>query len=620
MYIYSLSHQKPKLMRFMKKIRFGKIILPFIALGLFPNISNAQDGVYISPSTTVYVSSDMVILGNLVNKGTIETSSDAKITVHGDSLKNVGGTNTGNGVYAMVRPGPAPYYSSGKQYLDGGGSASSFPNLELSNPANVELVTTDTKVRDSLDFGVDGTVVELGTRDLTVGNSGPGKITNYSDQRYVVTDGSGVLVRESVGSTAMDFPVGMAEGDYTPASVANSSGSSDVAVRVDDYSGAGLSMVQASEGIDRFWNIQTSATNGSVDLQHNTATEGATYDNSAAVVTRYIGTDPNTAGGSTSYSLYDFDGSSNTGSGSGTITSGGAIAGASVLSRAVSTNFSTYPWFTKSVSDTDPLDDNSLLLNADVILQGPWNSGASLMNDNLRSAGVIPLTEPYTALSGFNHVGQGGGETANASVFTTTGNNAVVDWVFLELRNSANNTEVMATRAALLQADGDIVEVDNSSPVDIRGLNDASYYIVVRHRNHLGVMTSSTVALSSTAATVDFTNPSTTTYGTNAQVSLTGGVNGLWAGNASSSDASIIYTGSGNDPSTIFNTILSAPGNTSNLTNYILNGYFATDVNMDQSTIYTGANNDPAVIFNNILAHPGNGSNLTNYIITEQLP
>ena len=47
--------------------------------------------------------------------------------------------------------------------------------------------------------------------------------------------------------------------------------------------------------------------------------------------------------------------------------------------------------------------------------------------------GLLPLTEPFTAL-GFTHAGEGGGETIDAAVLQTTGINAVVDWVLVELR------------------------------------------------------------------------------------------------------------------------------------------------------------------------------------------
>ncbi|MCB0811724.1 MAG: hypothetical protein KDB87_00895, partial [Flavobacteriales bacterium] len=72
--------------------------------------------------------------------------------------------------------------------------------------------------------------------------------------------------------------------------------------------------------------------------------------------------------------------------------------------------------------------------------------------------------EPYTSL-GYVHVGDGGNESTTAGVLAATGNDAIVDWVVLELRDANDPTTVVNTRSALLQRDGDIVDTDGSSPV-----------------------------------------------------------------------------------------------------------------------------------------------------------
>ena len=64
-------------------------------------------------------------------------------------------------------------------------------------------------------------------------------------------------------------------------------------------------------------------------------------------------------------------------------------------------------------------------------LDGAYEQGANLMRDDLRVAGMIPSTEPYSAI-----YGGPGGETVAPSVLAVTGNNAIVDWVRVELRLS----------------------------------------------------------------------------------------------------------------------------------------------------------------------------------------
>ena len=57
------------------------------------------------------------------------------------------------------------------------------------------------------------------------------------------------------------------------------------------------------------------------------------------------------------------------------------------------------------------------------------------MNDTLRTLNLLPAAEPYSALTRFGHIG---GEQVNPGVFTITGNNAIVDWVLVELRSAGD--------------------------------------------------------------------------------------------------------------------------------------------------------------------------------------
>ena len=138
-----------------------------------------------------------------------------------------------------------------------------------------------------------------------------------------------------------------------------------------------------------------------------------------------------------------------------------------------------------------------------VFLEGPFD-GLNLMKDNLRKLNLIPLTEPYTGLANFKHT-TGGGEVIDPAVLSITGNNAIIDWIFLELRNESTPDSVSGTRSALLQADGDVVDTDGISPVSFKNFPLGNYFIIVRHRNHLTIKTNNAVALSSGVMLVDFT-------------------------------------------------------------------------------------------------------------------
>jgi hypothetical protein len=215
------------------------------------------------------------------------------------------------------------------------------------------------------------------------------------------------------------------------------------------------------------------------------------------------------------------------------------------------------------------------------------------MHDSLRVKGLIPLTEPYTAM-GYTYTGGGGGEATTAPVLAVSGNNAIVDWVIVELRSAANNTTVVASKAGLLQRDGDIVGVDGTSPLGFV-LPAGSYYVAVRHRNHLGIMTNATVALSGSLVTVDLTAAATVAYGVEARKDV-GGTQVMWEGNTFKDvPVNVLkYTGASNDR----DPILSAIGGVVPTTT--ITGYVVTDANMDGTVKYTGSSNDRDPILVNI--------------------
>jgi subtilisin-like proprotein convertase family protein len=248
-------------------------------------------------------------------------------------------------------------------------------------------------------------------------------------------------------------------------------------------------------------------------------------------------------------------------------------------------------------------------LTPKVFMEGPYNSGAGTMTDALRTLPTFPLSEPYTAM-GFVNAAGGGGETTTAGVLAVTGNNAIVDWVRIELRNNADPTVLVASRHALVQRDGDVVSAADGASAITMGVSAGNYYVVVRHRNHLGCMTASAMALSNVAVPVNFTIAGTLTYGTNARTS-NGAVQLLWSGNSvrdTPPPSLLKYTGTANDR----DPILTAIGGT--VPTLTINGYYLTDVNMDGVVKYTGTLNDRDPILVNV------GGTIPTATRTEQVP
>lgn len=283
---------------------------------------------------------------------------------------------------------------------------------------------------------------------------------------------------------------------------------------------------------------------------------------------------------------------------------------------------------TPDYKDPDPF----AFVRVKAFLQGPFVQATGLMNDKLRTTldangnPYIPLTEPYTDLKlpngtkAFIHLG-GGGEQIHPSVLQVTGSNAIVDWVFLELRSKTDPSYRLLTRSALLQRDGDIVDLDGISPVVFKAKMD-DYYIAVRHRNHLGTMTAQPFMITrdrNNPLSIDFTSPNTLTYGTNAQKTV-GNYRVMWGGNASM-DGKLIYQGNPSDRDKIFYDVFLHPDNTNFSFNFIGKGYSTSDTDLDGRYIYMGQGNDvDNLIFFNVLFFPANTAPVINYIVYQQLP
>jgi hypothetical protein len=270
-------------------------------------------------------------------------------------------------------------------------------------------------------------------------------------------------------------------------------------------------------------------------------------------------------------------------------------------------------------------DETGLLLQAKAWLQGALFSVTGVtgvMRDDLRVKGFLPATSPYT---NFTALTPTSAISNTATVFGVTGNNAIVDWVFVELRSPSNMSLVVDSRPALIQRDGDIVELDGLMPVGFSQVSAGNYYVVVRHRNHLSVMTATALPLSGTSTVVDFRLPTTATYRASvspvneAQVSVAQGV-ALWAGNVLENNT-VIYQGTGNDVAGVSVQVKNNPQNITGAANFVLNGYYNGDINLDGRTIYQGSGNEVNFIFLNVTKnHPGNSAGQNFFIIREQLP
>ncbi len=270
---------------------------------------------------------------------------------------------------------------------------------------------------------------------------------------------------------------------------------------------------------------------------------------------------------------------------------------------------------------------NLITIQLKAMLAGPYISSTGLMQDSLRILNYLPLTEPYSTspyATVFDHVNGGGGETTTPAVLSVAGNDAIVDWVFVQLRNKLDSTQVLATRSALIQCDGDIVDIDGISPLSFTTLAIDDYFISLKHRNHLGIMTRNKINLTNATPPIDFTitgagavplltyagkagnatpltgataivNGMRMLYGGNCNIAINGKANrfiSYGSFNSSDRNALLIATQNGFTPTV---------------------GYSVFDCDLNGSTRFNGINPDRFVITNSTL-------NTNSIIVNEQTP
>lgn len=276
----------------------------------------------------------------------------------------------------------------------------------------------------------------------------------------------------------------------------------------------------------------------------------------------------------------------------------------------------------------DDKDEPSVHLSMRAYLQGAYDSSTGLMNAHLLSKGFLPKTQPfgelltsfgYTTFEGVSLFDYYGSESISTTVAGMTAQNALVDWVLLELRAAHEPTKRIAAKAAVLQRDGDVINAETgSSRLVFRGVPPGDYYVVLRHRNHLGVMTATPLKLTETPSVIDFTQPTYPVYGRE-QRYIDAGKALLWAGDANNSNT-IVASGPGSDANILLGALLIAPDNKGVSNHFQLRGYYATDLNLDGVTIFSGPGNDLNLLLGNVMLHPGNTGGNANYIIYGALP
>ncbi|MFT3910570.1 MAG: hypothetical protein QM737_14185 [Ferruginibacter sp.] len=443
----------------------------------------------------------------------------------------------------------------------------SIPNLEIDNNANVSL-TGEAKVGTSLLF-THGKI-QTGNYNLTLSSvattSGQGAVNTSN---YVETNGTGQLRKTLTANvTNFELPVG-GSSFYEPVFITTNGTYGASAYAAAQAKGAAHpnKHPRSTDYLNCYWPVSQSGITGTLRAtgKYTTHFVGVEADMRGVV---YAGGDWNLANGN--------------------------------INTTADTAGSLIP-----LTGGDLYAMNRFVLLKDkVFLQGAYNTTTGLMNDNLRTLATFPTTDPYRSApynAYFTHTTNTVPETI-ASPATVLGvqpstNNNIVDWVFIELRNNVTpGNAIIQTRSALLQRDGDIVDIDGVSPVYFKNVDASNYTITVRHRNHLGLSTNPsafTVDLNEKNSTpgIDMTTASGTQLlgVANTNYAVTSGKNLLYAGNVSGNGI-VRYQGTNGPGATNVSDRIALLTDLGNNEINTLDTYQRGDVSMNGITRYQGTN------------------------------
>lgn len=138
--------------------------------------------------------------------------------------------------------------------------------------------------------------------------------------------------------------------------------------------------------------------------------------------------------------------------------------------------------------------DCGVRVNLNMLLEGAVIT-ANFMETTLLNKNLIPNNQPFS-VSPHSYAGA---ETVNTFPSNT------VDWVLVQAVDELGN--VLDTRAGLLLSNGLVADIDGSEGIIFENLiAGQSYQFIVRHRNHLALMSSTATIVPNPFNPIDFTS------------------------------------------------------------------------------------------------------------------
>jgi len=142
-----------------------------------------------------------------------------------------------------------------------------------------------------------------------------------------------------------------------------------------------------------------------------------------------------------------------------------------------------------------------LVLMSKVILEGPFRYGS--MSFDLKQKNLLPSTPPD--IYPYNL------DPRRPTYVVPNFPDSIVDWIVLEFRNKVTGSKSKYI-TCFVKSDGRVCGRDGSYPINLfyEGVDSGDYYVAVRHRNHLSVITENPVHIYPDAISqkeIDFSRP-----------------------------------------------------------------------------------------------------------------
>ena len=170
---------------------------------------------------------------------------------------------------------------------------------------------------------------------------------------------------------------------------------------------------------------------------------------------------------------------------------------------------------------------SNIYANIKVFLSGAYSTGADSMSCSLKQRNYFPATPPET-LSNY----QAPFIFSKAKSISYTGTEQrIVDWVVVEVI-SAKDFSSVDTIAAVVRYDGQLLSSSGETMLPLKyGTAPDYYYFIIRHRNHVAVMSNYETYVYKYSDVYDFTTSTDMYWGNDAKL-LKSGLYGLYAGDA----------------------------------------------------------------------------------------